>query len=78
MRIARVRHSGRTSTALISGRGTVELVKGGPFGKLEPTGERTTLAKVQLLPPTQPTKVVAMATSSSSASTTNVRNRSVQ
>ena len=60
MRIARVRHNGRTSTALITGRGSVELVKGGPFGKLEPTGQRTTLSKVRLLPPTQPTKIVAI------------------
>ena len=60
MRIARVRHNGRASTAVISGRGTVELVRGGPFGQLEPTGERTTLSQVQLLPPTRPTKVVAI------------------
>ena len=60
MRIARVRHNGRTSTALISGRGSVELVRGGPFGKLEPTGERTILSRVDLLPPTQPTKIVAI------------------
>lgn len=60
MRIARVRYEGRTSTAVIV-RNTVHMVRGGPFGALERTGETAPLSKVQLLVPVKPTKIVAMA-----------------
>ena len=60
MRIARVRVNGKSSTAVIRGR-SAHLVRGGPFGGLEPTGERAPLSKVQFLVPVQPTKIVAMA-----------------
>lgn len=60
MRIARVRYDGRTSTAVIV-RNTVHLVRGGPFGPLERTGESAPLSQVQLLVPVQPSKIVAMA-----------------
>lgn len=60
MRIARVRVNDKTFTAVIQGR-FAHLVRGGPFGKLEPTGERVPLSTVQFLVPVQPTKIVAMA-----------------
>ena len=59
MRIARVRHLGKTSAAIVKGR-SVHLVSGGPFGRLEPTGERTPLSKVRLLAPVRPSKIVAI------------------
>ena len=59
MRIARVRHLGKTSTAIVKGR-SVQLVRGGPFGRLAPTGERAPLSKVQLLAPVRPSKIVAI------------------
>ena len=59
MRIARVRHNGKTSAAIVRGR-SFHLVRGGPFGRLEPTGERAPLSKVKLLTPVQPSKIVAI------------------
>lgn len=59
LNIARVRVDGRTSTALVKGR-RVHLVKGGPLGKLEPTGDTYPLSKVTLLAPIQPPKIVAI------------------
>lgn len=59
MRIGRVRADGRTSTAVLKGR-TVHLVRGGPLGRLDPTGETYPLSKVTLLPPVMPGKVVAI------------------
>ncbi|MBX7110872.1 MAG: fumarylacetoacetate hydrolase family protein [Dehalococcoidia bacterium] len=59
MRIGRVRVGGRASTAVLRGR-TVHLVRGGPLGRLEPTGETFPLSKVTLLAPIQPGKVVAI------------------
>ncbi|MGE0228549.1 MAG: fumarylacetoacetate hydrolase family protein [Dehalococcoidia bacterium] len=59
MRIGRVRVGGRTSTAVLKGR-TVHLVRGGPLGRLDPTGETAPLSKVALLPPVVPGKVVAI------------------
>jgi 2-keto-4-pentenoate hydratase/2-oxohepta-3-ene-1,7-dioic acid hydratase in catechol pathway len=38
----------------------VHLVRGGPFGRLQETGERFPLSKVTLLAPVQPGKVVAI------------------
>ncbi|MCC6237032.1 MAG: fumarylacetoacetate hydrolase family protein [Dehalococcoidia bacterium] len=60
MRIARVRHERRTSTAIIEGD-VVHLVSGGPFGSLTRTGVTVPLSDVQLLVPVQPSKIVAMA-----------------
>ncbi len=60
MRIARVRHERRTSTAVIEGD-VAHLVSGGPFGSLTRTGVRLALHEVQLLVPVQPSKIVAMA-----------------
>jgi 2-keto-4-pentenoate hydratase/2-oxohepta-3-ene-1,7-dioic acid hydratase in catechol pathway len=59
LKIARVRADGRTSTALVRGR-RVHLVKGGPLGSLQETGEVYPLSKVTLLPPVQPGKIVAI------------------
>jgi len=59
MRIGRVRVGGRTSTAVLRGR-TVHLVRGGPLGRLDPTGDSFRLSKVQLLAPVVPGKVVAI------------------
>lgn len=59
MRIARVRADGRVSTAIVRGR-RVHLVRGGPFGRLEETGEAYPLSRVQLLVPVQPRKIVAI------------------
>lgn len=60
MRIARVRVDGKGSTAVIKGR-TAHLVSGNVFGSLEPTGVTAPLSKVEFLPPTSPSKIVAMA-----------------
>lgn len=57
--IARVRVDGRASTAVVRGR-SLHLVRGGPFGRLEPTGDRVPLSRAQLLPPVRPGKVVAI------------------
>ena len=53
LKIARVRVDGRTSTALVKGR-RVHLVRGGPLGKLEETGDAYALSAVTLLAPIQP------------------------
>jgi 2-keto-4-pentenoate hydratase/2-oxohepta-3-ene-1,7-dioic acid hydratase in catechol pathway len=59
VRIARVRVDGRTSTAVLRGR-RAYLVRGGPFGRLEETGEAYALSRVRLLAPVQPKKIVAI------------------
>jgi 2-keto-4-pentenoate hydratase/2-oxohepta-3-ene-1,7-dioic acid hydratase in catechol pathway len=59
LKIARVRADGRTSTALIRGR-RVHLVKGGPLGSLQETGDVYPMSQVQLLAPIQPGKIVAI------------------
>lgn len=59
LKIARVRVDGRTSTALVKGR-RVHLVRGGPLGKLEETGDAYPLSQVTLLAPIQPPKIVAI------------------
>lgn len=59
MRIARVRVNGKTSTAIIQGR-RANLVAGGVFGALQPTGESHPLSAVTFLPPTKPTKILAI------------------
>jgi 2-keto-4-pentenoate hydratase/2-oxohepta-3-ene-1,7-dioic acid hydratase in catechol pathway len=59
MRIARVRVDGRASTAVIRGR-SAELVSGGVFGALTPTGESVPLSRVQILVPVQPSKILAI------------------
>jgi len=59
MRIGRVRVGGRTSTAVLRGR-TVHLVRGGPLGRLDPTGETVPLSRTVLLSPVMPGKVVAI------------------
>jgi 2-keto-4-pentenoate hydratase/2-oxohepta-3-ene-1,7-dioic acid hydratase in catechol pathway len=60
MRVARVRVDGKSSTAVIKGR-TAHLVSGNVFGSLEPNGQTAALSKVEFLPPTSPSKIVAMA-----------------
>lgn len=59
LKIARVRADGRTSTALIRGR-RVHLVKGGPLGSLQETGDIYPMSQVELLAPIQPGKIVAI------------------
>ncbi len=58
-RIARVRVEGRTSTAVVRGR-RVHLVRGGPLGTRQETGETYPLSQVQLLPPVKAGKIVAI------------------
>lgn len=58
-KIARVRVDGRTSTAVVRGR-RVHLVRGGPLGSLEETGEAYALSQVRLLPPIKAGKIVAI------------------
>jgi 2-keto-4-pentenoate hydratase/2-oxohepta-3-ene-1,7-dioic acid hydratase in catechol pathway len=59
MRVARVRVDGRNSTAIIKGK-RVHLVSGTVYRPGEETGEAYAMSKVQFLPPTNPTKVVAI------------------
>lgn len=59
MRIARVSLGGRSSTAIVKGR-RVHLVTGSVFSPGEETGESAPLSAVRFLPPTKPTKVVAI------------------
>ncbi len=59
MRIARVRADGRVSTAIVRAR-RAHLVRGGPFGRLQETGEAYPLSQVQLLVPVQPRNIVAI------------------
>lgn len=64
MRLAYVRHSGiraraGNSAAIVQGD-RVQLVRGGPLGRYQPTGESAALSDVQLLPPTRPSKIVAI------------------
>lgn len=59
MKIARVRVDGRASTAIVKGR-RVHLVSGSVFAPGEETGVSHTLSAVQFLPPTRPTKIVAI------------------
>jgi 2-keto-4-pentenoate hydratase/2-oxohepta-3-ene-1,7-dioic acid hydratase in catechol pathway len=59
MRIARVSLGGRTSTAIVKGR-RVHLVQGTVFAPGAETGESAPLSAVQVLPPTKPSKIVAI------------------
>ncbi|MEE8337742.1 MAG: fumarylacetoacetate hydrolase family protein [Dehalococcoidia bacterium] len=64
MRLAYVRHSGiraraGKSAAIVQGD-RVLLVRGRPLGRYQPTGESAALSAVQLLPPTQPSKIIAI------------------
>lgn len=59
MRIARVSVGGRASTAVVKGR-RVHLVAGTIWKPGEETGETAPLSAVRFLPPTKPTKVVAI------------------
>ncbi len=59
MKLARVRVGGRTSTAMIEDD-RVHLVSGTIFDPGAKTGESHALAEVEFLPPTDPTKVVAI------------------
>lgn len=59
MKIVRYRYQGKTSAGVLV-RSTVHQVKGGILGKLERTGVSHKLSQVKLLPPCQPSKVVAV------------------
>ncbi len=59
MKVARVRVGGRVSTAIVKGR-RVHLVAGSFFAPGEETGESQLVSAVQFLPPTNPSKVVAI------------------
>ncbi len=59
MRIARVKVGGRISTAIVKGR-RVHLVSGSTFSPGDETGETAPLSAAQFLPPTKPTKIVAI------------------
>lgn len=59
MRIARARYDGKRTTVIVQDD-WAQLVRGGPFGRLNPTGERIPLSEIQLLAPVRPTKIVAI------------------
>ena len=59
MRIARVSLGGRSSTAIVKGR-RVHLVSGTIWKPGDETGESAPLSAVRFLPPTKPTKIVAI------------------
>lgn len=59
MKVARVRVNGRAATAVVKGR-RVHLVAGSLFAPGEETGETHPLSAVRFLPPTSPTKIVAI------------------
>ncbi len=59
MLLARARLAGRIVHGIVDGD-ELQLVRGGLFGRLEPTGERVALAEARLLAPTRPSKVLAI------------------
>jgi 2-keto-4-pentenoate hydratase/2-oxohepta-3-ene-1,7-dioic acid hydratase in catechol pathway len=59
MHIARVRHEGKASAAIVEGS-TAHLVRGGPFGSLERTGVAAAEGVAKLLVPSEPSKIVAI------------------
>ena len=59
MRIARVSLGGRTSTAIVKGR-RVHLVTGTIWKPGDETGEDAPISAVRFLPPTKPSKIVAI------------------
>ena len=59
MRIARVRVGRQVSTAIVKGR-RVHLVSGSVFSPGDETGETVALSAAQFVPPTKPTKIVAI------------------
>jgi len=64
MRIARFSHNGVVSFGNVLGEGTdaqLAVLHGNPMlGLTEPTGEHIALADVQLLPPSEPSKIVCV------------------
>lgn len=60
MRIARVRVDGRASTAIVRDD-VVQLVGGGPFGRLQLTGASLPVSRAQFLAPVRPRQILAMA-----------------
>ena len=59
MLLARARLAGRIVHGTVEGD-ELQLVRGGLFGRREPTGERVALAGARLLAPTRPSKVLAI------------------
>ena len=59
MLLARARVRGRIVHGIVEGE-TLHVVRGGLFGRREPTGERVPLSEARLLAPTRPSKVVAI------------------
>ena len=59
MLLARARLAGRIVHGIVEGD-ELRLVRGGLFGRREPTGERVALAEARLLAPTRPSKVLAI------------------
>lgn len=57
MRIVRFRYKGKEFWGVFE-KGLLKLLKNPPFAKLESTGRTIALAKVKLLPPTIPTKII--------------------
>ncbi|MEN9748262.1 MAG: hypothetical protein RLZZ603_954 [Actinomycetota bacterium] len=64
MRIARFSHKGVVSFGIVLGEGTdaqLAVLHGNPMlGLAEPTGDHLPLAEVQLLPPSEPSKIVCV------------------
>jgi 2-keto-4-pentenoate hydratase/2-oxohepta-3-ene-1,7-dioic acid hydratase in catechol pathway len=59
MRIARFQHQGRVAFGVITGD-QVKIYAGSPFEDFQPTDKTISLAEVELLAPTQPSKVVCI------------------
>jgi 2-keto-4-pentenoate hydratase/2-oxohepta-3-ene-1,7-dioic acid hydratase in catechol pathway len=57
--LARVRAGGKIVHGVIEGE-TLHVVRGGLFGRREPTGQRIALAEARLLAPVRPSKVLAI------------------
>lgn len=59
MRIARFQHQGKVSFGVVAGD-RVQLYSGSPFENFQPTDSSVALSEVELLAPTQPSKVVCI------------------
>ncbi|MEZ0213582.1 MAG: fumarylacetoacetate hydrolase family protein [Xanthobacteraceae bacterium] len=56
----RFKHAGSVGFGTLSGDGDITVQDGDMFGASQPTGEHLPLAAVELLTPTEPTKIIAL------------------
>ncbi|NBU23232.1 MAG: DUF2437 domain-containing protein [Actinobacteria bacterium] len=59
MRIARFQHQGRVAFGVVAGD-RVQVYSGSPFGDFQPTDSTLSLSDVELLAPTQPSKIICI------------------